>query len=99
MIVDWPEHASFAHVAPQDDDVLLESSRSGNRISGPSLLHRDGGQFLKKSWSSQAAEDVAMSAPGLTRQTTRAVTRNILIFLLLQYEMDEGDCIVVDQAL
>lgn len=77
-MVSWPEHANFMHGEPHEDDLLLDSSRKGNLISGPCLLHLDGGQCLKKSLSSHAT---AKLVPWLMRDTRRAAKRNPLIFL------------------
>jgi hypothetical protein len=63
---------------PHNDDVLLDSSRKRNLISGPCLLHLDGGQYVKKSWSSHA---LASSVPWLTRASRRGMIRNLLILL------------------
>ncbi|KAG8053639.1 hypothetical protein GUJ93_ZPchr0001g30889 [Zizania palustris] len=81
-MVSWPEHASFKHGEPHEDDVLLELSRKGNLISGPSWLHLDGGQWLKKSSSSQ---DVACwLAPWCptTDATNKAATRASSLILV-----------------
>ena len=79
-MVSWPEHAKFMHGPPHDDDVLVDLSRKGNLISGPCLLHLDGGQYLKKSLSSHA---IAKLVPWLIRDSRRAATRNLLIFPVL----------------
>uniref|UniRef100_A0ACD5TS38 Uncharacterized protein n=1 Tax=Avena sativa TaxID=4498 RepID=A0ACD5TS38_AVESA len=93
-MVSWLEHANSIslHGLPQDNDVFLDSSRKGNLISGPCLLHLDGGQYLKKSLSSHA---VAKSTPWLTRHRRTATTRNLLILLycmglLMKEEWGEG---------
>ncbi|KAM0922559.1 hypothetical protein ACQ4PT_006055 [Festuca glaucescens] len=73
-MVSWPEHANLWHDMPHNDDVLLDSSRKGNLISGPCLLHLDGGQYVKKSWSSHA---LASSVPWLTRASRRVLVSDV----------------------
>ncbi|KAG8050654.1 hypothetical protein GUJ93_ZPchr0009g1598 [Zizania palustris] len=89
-MVSWPEHASFMHGKPHEDGVLLELSRKGNLISGPSWLHLDGGQWLKKSSSSQ---DVACwLAPWCpTTDTTNKSATRASSLILVPRSKGDGD--------
>ncbi|KAL5227572.1 hypothetical protein ABZP36_015837 [Zizania latifolia] len=74
------------HGAPHEDGVLLELSRKGNLISGPCLLHLDGGQWLKKSLSSQAVSCWESPIPSIIhlQEASMANSTAIRMYTLLK---------------